>query len=385
MSLRQILLETGGLFDSDSQKKEVAVKTSISRKVKFLRDSITSSGESDQLENLACLSGTVKYGISRWIKLSVATELHNSQDDGLNEAGKDPLPIFVTVDDFNAIRNIFEILEDYQTLADVLRMIVVIGDRHLSYLVAETVNYHIDVFLALGAAEGLFRKMLSCLKLFYSRRPADMPILRSLLDIGERLSSMSHTLRPLRKELTLCECKTPVAACSPVSDHMVEALHSSNATFVDDAEFLFRSGSSMDRQSLSNIFADITKRLQLEVLNDKTSLHDFMELLAQLRTFDEESFDSLLLLWVEDLLWSDRHPHLVVIITHLVCADLLDLACVLHKVGPRLGDDQDQDHRTRFALDILDIFVAQTSELNFGNSMVCFIVPCDKLNTDNTL
>ena len=372
-NLRQILLETGGLFDSESQVKEAAVKMNISRKVKFLRDQIASSGAPYQVDNLACLSGTIKYGVSRWIKLSVATELDNRKDDGVNEAGKEPLPISMTIDDFQAIRNVLEILEDYPTLADVLRMIVVTGHRHLSFLVAETVNCHIDIFLALGAAESLFRKMLSCLKLYYIRRPADKPILISLLDIGERVSSMNHTLRHLREELTLCESKTPIAACSPVSDYMAESLHSSNATFLDDTELLFSSGSSMDRKTFSNIFANIMKRLQIEVLNDTTSLQDFMKLPAQLRSFDEESFDSLLLLWVEDLLWSDQHPKLVIII-HLVCANLLDLACLLHRVGPRLRDDQDQDHRTRFALEILNILLAQTSELDSSSSLVCRIV-----------
>ena len=377
MSLRQILLETSGLFDSEAQIKEAGVKMSISRTVKFLRHENSLFGAPYQVDNLACLSGTIKYGISRWIKLNIATELENSKHEGANCAGKEPQTIFMTMGDFQAIRNMLESLGDYPTLADVLGMIVVTGHRHLSYLVAETVNCHIDIFLALGAAESLFKKMISCLKLFYIRGPADKPILISLLDIGERVSSLSHTLRPLREELTLCECKTPIAACSPVSDYMAEALHPSNATFLDHAELFFNSGSSMDRKTLLKTFSSITKRLQLEVLKDLTSLHYFMELLAQLRSFDEESFGTLLLLWIEDLLWLGHQPQLVAIIIHLVCANLLDLACVLHKVCPRLKDDQDQDHRAMLALSILSILVARTSVLGCDDTMVRYIALYD--------
>ena len=369
LNLRQILLRAGGFLESTPHETEESIKSTIAAQIGFLRRKELPWESSHQFSKLTSLSGTAKYGISRWIRQSVACEFQGGDNEDAERTEENLKTSLMTLDDFQAVRELLEILEDYPILADVLSIIAVSCHTPLLEAVAETANCHIDVLQALGAAEDLFHKMLARMEVLYTRRPNDKPILASLLDLGERVQNVDPTLRMLRHELELCEPKTAVAACSPVSDHMLEVLQSSDATFIEDTEALFSSGTSMDAQIVTQVFSEVAKRLQM-VSHNPGRFQSFIDLLAQLRPFDMQRFDALMLDWLAEFVWSGEESRPLYIIIPLVCARLMDLGMLLQSVVTRLGEAESHDDCIGIAMQVLDVLVTERMEGKLSHTQV---------------
>lgn len=364
-------MKAGGFLVSPPNETEESIKSIITAKLRFLRTKELPLESPYQLSNLTSLSGTTKYEISRWLRHKVACEFRNSDNDE-PEIVEEKLQIsFLTLQDFHAVRELLEAFGDYPILADVLSIISVSCQKPLLEAVAETANNHIHIFQVLGAAEGLFLKILARMKVLYTRGPIDKPILMSMLDLGEHVPNATPTLRVLQHELQLCEPRTAVAACSPVSDHMVEALQSSNATFIEDTEALFSSGTSMDEKIVTHVFSEVTKRLQL-VLKTDGRFQCFVDLLTQLRPFDTERFDALMLDWLRELVSSAKDSRPLQIIIPLVCTRLIGLGRALQSVVILLQEAESHDACTEVAMQIINTLIIEKPEGWLSNTQVCW-------------
>ena len=362
-------MKAGGFLMSSPAETEEQIKCIITAQLRFLRPNQLPSECTYQLSSLTSLSGTTKYAISRWLRHKVACEFREDNNYETESADEKLQPSLITLEDFQAVRDLLETFGDYPILADVLSIISVSCQKPILEAVAETANNHVHIFRALGAAESLFHKILARVKALYTRGPTDKPILLSLLDLGEHLPNVYPTLQLLKHELQLCRPRTAVAACSPVSDHMEEVLQSSEANFFEDTKTLFSSGTSMDEQIITQVFSEVVKRLHL-VLKNGGQFQCFLDILTQLRPFDTERFDVLMLDWLGELVWSADDSRLLQIIIPLVCAKLIDLGRLLQNLLILLREAQSHDACTGIAIQIMNILITEKTEGGLSNTQV---------------
>ncbi|MCJ1473427.1 RNA polymerase II mediator complex subunit [Lambiella insularis] len=357
LNLRNILIRASGYPHSNAQNVEDAVKRSLGAKVCLLHECSIPT-QQELLQDLTLLSGSAQFSISHWIKQRVVAACkHNSAcSPGKVDHGFKRPPMSVT--DFQAIRTMLEDLQDFPVLADVLDMVSTCSYRPLLEEVAETVNCHINILSAIGAADNLFRKLISGLEQYYTRDPSDKAILLSLIDLGENFPNAMQTTSRLQQEVWVCNSKHAGAACSPVSDNMAEALQSSDSNFPYEVELLLSSGSSMDGHVLSRIFDTVSGRLRTAWYEGGAELWSLVEILGQLRSFDPDSFDRLMLGWAQDCLGLSIRPALISLIAPLVCGRVLNVQGLLQQLISRLGAGA-QEHDAGLSMDVLALFVTE--------------------------
>ena len=343
----------------------------------FLQDCKALAPWHNDATDLARLSGTVRFEISLWIRtkvlalFSVVPETFSPQAASCNE--ETPM----TLDDFKSVREILETFEDFPILADVLRILSKCNDKFLLGAVTNTLNTHIDVFQSIGAAEEISQLLISRMEEYYTRSPADKPILLSLLDLGETLPVLRRMKRALQQELELCEPKNPIVACSPVSEHMVEALHSTDSDFLDEARLLLSSGTSMDRKTISDMFSTVAKRLQIAWFKNGPLVPSFVDILSKLRPFDPVAFDALMLDWLEGILWCESRPQLASIVVPLLCQRAMNLLSFIRRFVSGSKEDKHLRSTTRIVLDVVALFVTEPSisvkyHINVGQLRILF-------------
>ena len=382
-SLRQILLKKTNYSASEEQQTIVAVKYKL---VAMLPDLLVANDPfpptSIIIDSLASLRGTIRSEISRWIRQSFVSRLQRGSSgqpikvlDGLG-------PKSLTVTELEIVCGVLEELEELSMLADVLWLVSDSNDRPLLSTIALTLNYHFGIFNAIGVASEIFQKLYSSSLKTLGRTSSNTPLLLSLVDLGERLPSTKKELRRLHEEIALCEPKPVLAACSPVSDHVTEVLHSAESTFIEEMEILLSSGNSMDKQTLSRIFATITNRLKKVWGDGSQSTADFYNLLTRLRVFNQKAFDTLLQGWLESTLMMNSRPRLMTIITPLVCSATMRLQSFVDRSALYLSTVKEPAACSKLAVEILSLFISRpldSDELSF-NVRPLFVYPTPLTN-----
>lgn len=343
---------------ADEQNILHAVKSDLAgRMPELLSVTDASIPCSVRLELMKNLKGTVKAEISRWIRQSIFFRFSNIKRPPDSE-GK-PACSLLTLSEFKIVRCTLETYEEHPVLADILGLASNSNETLLLGAIADTLNFHFDIFRAIGAIDDLFHRLLSNTAGCLSRVPSDAPLLMLLIDLGERLPNAHGTVRQLRKEISLCESKPALAACSPVSDHVAEVLRSTESTFVEETEILLGSGNSVDRQTLSRLFATVTRRLEKACTAHDQSTVGLCNLLAHLRAFDPETFDALLLDWLESAVFLTNRLSVLSIVPLLVCTEAMTLLTFVNRLALHLTDLEDLRTRSRLALDVLSLLVVQ--------------------------
>lgn len=277
----------------------------------------------------------------------------------------------ITVDQFCYVRSILEDIQDFAILADVLNIASSSYDHNVLASIADTINYLFDIFSAIGAASDLFQSLIQQNRSVTASRPPVKLLLVSLIDLGARFPGEAQTVRQLCGQLAICEQKSAVAACSPVSDHMAEALQSAESNFNDEFEQLLTSGTSMDKQTMARLFGSIMKRIEnaWDHLEDETNNLGF--LCSRLRVFDRKHFDGLMLVWVDGLLLSRTRPALVWALLPLISAGCLSLRTVVscsRMLPEATRQEEARCLMARVAVDMLELIVQydprQTSPMN---------------------
>jgi len=263
----------------------------------------------------------------------------------------------ITVEQLCFVRSILERFGDFSILADVLNLASSSNDQDLLASVADTVNYHSDIFSAIGAASDLFDRLTERNRTVTAGKPPTKALLVSLTDLGAHFPARSETVQQLCGQLALCEQKSAVAACSPVSDHIAEALQSAESNFHDEFEQLLTSGTSMDKQTMTRLFSTVMKRIEYAWEHSGDEYYNLGILCSRLRIFDAKHFDRLMLLWVESLLLSTSRPGLNQALLPLVSAGCLSLRAVVGCARMLLEGTKQKEARdvARVMVDMLEL------------------------------
>ena len=279
------------------------------------------------------LSGTAKYAISQWIRQTIAVQSNSNGTGQARGIVSSASSWSLTVQEYHALCQYLEDLEDPPVLADILEMLTSqCKDRLLLEAIAETVNLHAEVFRAIGAASRLLQLLLESTNRFCTNRRSDRSMLASLIDLGERLPGHRRVVVKLRRQLLLCEPTTSMAVCTPVSDHIADTLQPVDLMFEDETEALLNSGTSMDTSVMSRVFTVITRRLQKAWTTGTEPIQHSIDLLLTLRSFGAETFQSLLGPWVQDMLHVAGERSLRAFIIPLICSGLVTVRTILERL-----------------------------------------------------
>ena len=322
------------------------------------------------------LSQTVKSATGRWIRQAVATcfpaqAASAKFDYSLDSLSDSEKHNGINVHQFYSVRDVLEKLEDFPILADVIKFCSRGEDMAVLIAASDTTNCHFDTFVAIGAAEDLFKALHRQCERTYSQTKFEKSFVVSLIELGGRLSHSAGELSKLRAYLLAHRQKLSTSAFSPISDSMVETLQSSESGFMDEVEQVLSSGTSMDKQTLSQLFHTISSRLQLSWIDSKQrSSIDFAELFLQLRDFDTDTFQGLMHSWLDILLTSPRQSRLSDALLPLICAGLVDLTTIVEMTVSLIDKDKLSDLDTSTIMEVFDLLMMTEVKL-FWPSRVC--------------
>lgn len=245
-------------------------------------------------------------------------------------------------------------------LADVLSDSANSDDVLVLTSAVDTLNRHFDCFCVIGALNDLFRKFFEA---FLRVRQNGQPIYDltfALIEVGHRLPGEMNTVVLLRQEFSKSDRKFAVAACSPVSDHMTDALNDANPSFNDDMDQFLSSGNSMDETTLMTVFQKLIQPLELSDNSAKFQSSTVCRHLMQLRSFNPKQFDLLLIRWIEGLLKSSNRPKLVTVLGPLIgvgCVTLPAFSALVRKVLDDVSARSSIANVPHFQLDLIELFI----------------------------
>ncbi|KAA6408073.1 MAG: RNA polymerase II mediator complex component Srb8 [Lasallia pustulata] len=359
LNLRRILLTSVGYSTDDEKAAGETAKASIVEQVPGLLPLSEPSTQAllpsfDEIP----LSGTARWDLGRWIRKGIASRFQSYRNGPEPDAKAthvgDSKEATITVEELTKILEFLEHLEDFSILADVLCIVTDCEDARVLNVAVDTINRHIDIFAAIGAADDLFERFCQRRDEIHAQMPVMKSLVVSLIDLGENLSSQASLVRQLRKLVLSYERKFTIAACSPVSDHMAEALQSTESNFADELEQLLARGSSMDRQILSRLFETVMSRIGLPGDESVASVN-LSELLTRLRLFDTRAFDQLMHDWLDKLLQSPVRPRLLDVLPTLICSGCTTLRAVVDQASLLLGVPGQNPKAEKLATDTLEL------------------------------
>ena len=382
MNLRSILLSSVGGSADDETAVISRMKLRITEKMQdpHSQNHIPLSHFYQEL-GLRRQSRMVKSEIARWIRRITAPREDPEEDAVVNNS----YFTVTTCDQFNFIRRIFEHLEDYSMLADILRMLCEHANLAVLTSISDTLNCYFDILATIGAADDLSKSAIQRYEQLRSQKLCQRPLLVSLIDITERNPTMTKQAQRLRKELLLLDQKNAVLACSPISDHMAEALQSIEANFVDEVEQVLASGTSMDKQILNHLFTTITKRLEQSWTDPSQSPNQLAELLTRLRPFDTKSFDSLIAEWLRKMLPCSKRPTLNETVPTMVCAGFVTLGSILDATVSLMSTAADPSLPHGLAAEALKLLIINRSDDYNIFTLLDSYPPNDHLSTHRSI
>lgn len=312
------------------------------------------------------LSLTVRSDVGRWIRHVVASRFQeHGVGSRLNSRNFDTSFIPINPEQFRSVRSVLEILEDFSVLADVIKLCCSSSDVKILTAAADTVNHHIDVFMAIGAVDDLFKSLYHRYEDTCNQKIFERLLVESLVDLGKHLPESIEEVRKLRRVLLHPEHEFSIAACSPISDHMTEGLQSAESAFTDEVEQVLTSGTSMDKQTLKQMFKKITTWLELAWAGScQCSLISFAELLRRLRNFGSALFEELLCDWLDHLLLFKHRPNIARILPPFICTATLTLKTVLDRMVILLANAAATGHVAALGLDGLELLLVTDLDLH---------------------
>lgn len=339
-SLRQNLLRSIGVSTEDEKCRIAQAKAAIDwRLQKEVEDNQSHTVSGNPLSYLPQESMAIKSSIGYWLRQKVIIRPGPHQavaERRCPEVRPDTRSLSHVFDSVAGIRVLIGILEDvddYPAIASVVTRCSTCNDLQMLTLATVTVNHYRDVLSALGTTTGLFMEIFQ--RQATLENPDGRPLLlEALIDLAKGLPDCSIQMRALQAELQKYDAKLSVAACSPVSEHMVECLQSednlrSGSACTDEVEQILASGNSMDKRLVCSIFDLIWKRFQTTWTDSIQTSVVAVSLISRLRAFDVNTVDDMLMLRLEKMLSSESRPKLMRIGVPLVCAQSISLEQLL--------------------------------------------------------
>lgn len=320
--------------------------------------------------------------MGRWIRQAVAShfplpgvqsKLDSTSDRFLHTANGDFSLAAINCAQFRSVRNVLEGFEDFSILADIIKICCSSEDIKVLTAATDTVNHHIDTFMAIGAVDDLFQRLYRRYEETCHQKAFDWSFAVSLVDLGAHLPRSAGEVRTVRRALLHHEQVSCATASSPISDHMAEALQSAESAFADEVDQLLSSGTSMDKQTLKQIFGTITKRLETSWADpEQCPLMNFAEILLRLRKFGTDTFEELVRDWLDNLLPFTPRPNLSRILPPFICMAAITLKTVLDRMVIHLTSTAAKSHIAALGLDGLELLMISDLDLPpFATNVSC--------------
>ncbi|KAL8922198.1 MAG: hypothetical protein Q9172_003659 [Xanthocarpia lactea] len=350
-NLRQNLLRSLGVTIDDENRTSTEWKAFIDGNPLDQHNGLVNKSETGYLPHgryphtLA-----IKMDVGQWMRQKLfnysesgQAPLQHPQEDTKTDARIPQHSIFDECR-FRTVLAVLEDLEDFTAIVDLLLFHSKSSDPQLLTAIAVTISHYSDVFLACQKADTTFvRLMQRHAKM--NGKPGYLALTEALIDLAESLPNRSRETRLLRMERQRHESKLSVAACSPISEHMAEALQIENSESslpcTDDIEQLLASGTSMDKQLLTDVFGLIWKRFEIAWGESNQSGFTVAGLLARLRPFDVTAVNEMTLCRVDEVLTSRAQGTRKSMWISLICARVISFEQLLSHVEHALKQMDD--------------------------------------------
>lgn len=365
------MLSKVGASGEDEMKIIRSVQGSIAKQIPdFFPTPRTDDGLPSSEYALMQLSIPIKTTVAQWIGQAVASRSSQKRSD-FNNQDEEQLEtshlLMITSHQFKAIRRVLEDLEDFAVLVDVLEFMLESDDITILTSACDTVCYHLSIFAAMGVLPNLFSSMIRRYKHISKSTPADQGLIESLIDLGKCIPNTHQEVRLLRTQIRLHRRKAAASACSPISDHMTEALQSAEPTFPDELDQVLASGTSIDKQNLAQLFDKVVQGWEQSRGYSKEPDLVFPELLSRLRPFDPDHFEVLMGSWIGRVLRSTTELSTPVTLPIFITSGCVTLDKVLRIAQDTLHDTKAGDRHTIIAMDVLELLA--TSKVLRHNSL----------------
>lgn len=339
VNLRRTLLSRIGASSAKENDALAATKATIALQIRdfFPPSEVPPLSVALQTNALGQLSRTIKSSIGRWIlHTAVARVQALPLEDGWRSGANLPLrnsDPALSLEQFQSVRKILVSFEDFPVLADIISVCCKNSDVKVLTAASDIINHHIDVFMAIGATNGLFKSLYQRYEEYVSQKIFEPLFVESLIDLGGHLPGSSEEVKRLHKALLYHERVLSAAACSPVSEHMAETLHFGAPAFLEEVEQVLSSGTSMDKQTFKRLFEAITKQMEAS-WDDPMQLHmfKFAEVLLRLRNYGANRFTESLHYWLDGLLPLTQRPTLLTVLLPFICSAAIKLEVILEKL-----------------------------------------------------
>ncbi|EPS26667.1 hypothetical protein PDE_01605 [Penicillium oxalicum 114-2] len=317
-NLRRTLMVRTGYSATEEALMIESIKTAITHRLPALFNL------SMPLDNVpqslpTSLPWSVKAEVTQWLRRCVVE--HTRVSTCVPQSSLPTLSSQIsalTPDEFYLVRDILEKLGDISILADVLNVASSSDDSIILASIADTIHCHLDVLLVIGAAMDLFRKVVGAYSNVKRNGLPSLDMIFSLIELGLRMPSESHTVAILRQDLLRLENRSVVAACSPVSDHIPDSLGDADPLLREKLDHLLYVGNVIDEPTMEALFQSLTKHLEGDDGKSSLSANDTCRYLAQLRSFQPKHFDVTLARWVCMRIKSSDRSHFMRVLPPLI-------------------------------------------------------------------
>ncbi|XDG07740.1 hypothetical protein ABKA04_007355 [Annulohypoxylon sp. FPYF3050] len=249
---------------------------------------------------------------SRSFKTTISSWLSNHFVGGFAQnlqSGKGGMELPKTM--FETVRTLLESAEDYTMLENVLKLAAPCSNTELLACCTDTINLHLPVFTATGAAKPLFQLLYDRLKATLEQQGVGArPLLASLANLASHLTGLGleDVSAQLQNDLVRLDRSSAADASSPLSDNMATQLQDVETELSEQIEKL-ATYSSADKRTMEHLFFAIAKRLQAYWGKKDERQRLCCILLMRLRVFDIHHFGELMRDWVQHIRrLSDRRP-----------------------------------------------------------------------------
>ncbi|KAI0021405.1 transcription mediator subunit Med12 [Xylariomycetidae sp. FL0641] len=269
-------------------------------------------------------SRALKSEVSSWL----CNEFVCDQSQTVGKGGVELLTMFETV------RLYLEAAQDFAMLEGVVKHMVRSSSAELLAACGDTVNLHLPVFAAMGSAKELFHSFYERLKAISEEQGIGArPLLASLANLAPRLPGCAQMACQLQNDLIRADRSSAVDASSPLSDNMATQLQDAESQLSDQIEKL-ASYTSADRSAMERLFHTIGGKLKGCWGKTDDRQRPYCLLLARLRVFDTQYFDTLMRDWVQYIRKSATRPAVTQIFPPLMSSGCLSLE-ILFATAPR--------------------------------------------------
>ncbi|KAI8966081.1 hypothetical protein F5Y11DRAFT_310223 [Daldinia sp. FL1419] len=279
---------------------------------------------------------------SRSLKTTVSSWLSNDFVSGVvqnSQPGKGGVELPKST--FETVRTLLEAAEDYTMLEEVLKLTATYSNAELLALCADTINLHLPVFSATGAAKPLFQILYERLKTIMEEQGVGArPLLASLAYLVPRLPGLEDVATQLQNDLIRIDRSSAADASSPLSDNMATQLQDAETELSEQIEKL-ASYTSADRPTMERLFYAIIKKLQAYWGKADERQRLCCILLTRLRVFDIQHFNELMKGWIQHIRKLTNRPHIDQLIPPLMSSGCLPLA-ILFATAARNQDETTQ-------------------------------------------